>query len=137
MTGCGRWATRISGMRVLLVEDDPAQMDCYCRILESLGCVVFAAVMAETGIELARTVQVDAILTDNVLPGMTGLQSIAKYSESTNASVLIMTSHFNGDIEKDALLLGAKGVFVKPLVWEAVTTALAAYLGKSEDGRPR
>jgi DNA-binding response OmpR family regulator len=113
-------------MRILLVEDDPAQTDAYRRILESLGCAMLVASTAETGLELARAVAFDAILTDNVLAGMSGLRSIAEYAKSTKAPVLMMTSHFSADLEKDALLLGAKRVFAKPLAWDSVIPELAA-----------
>jgi CheY-like chemotaxis protein len=117
---------RLSGKLVLLVEDDPSQLDSYRRTLEQLGCAVFAAASAEAGIEFTRSFAVDAILTDNVLTGMTGLRSIAEYAKSTPAPVLIMTSHVSEEIKEDARLLGAKGVFAKPLVWEPIIDELAA-----------
>jgi two-component system capsular synthesis sensor histidine kinase RcsC len=127
-------ASPLSGRLLLLVEDDPAQLEDYRRMLERLGCAVFAAATAEAGIAFARSVSIDAILTDNVLTGMTGLRSIAEYAKSTDAPVVIMTSHVNADLEKDARLLGAKGVFSKPLVREAI---LAGLVEKIEAVRPR
>ena len=120
-------ASPVSGMRVLLVEDDPAQLDEYLRILDRFGCVVFPAATAEAGIEWARSVPLDAIMTDHVLPGMSGLRSIAEYAKSTRAPVLVMTSHFDADLEKDARLLGAKAAFAKPLILEALAGELAAF----------
>jgi DNA-binding NtrC family response regulator len=122
----------LSGKLVLLVEDDEAQLDAYRRTLEELGCAVFAAATAEAGIEFARSARVDAILTDNVLTGMTGLRSIAEYAKSTSAPVLIMTTHIDADLRKDARLLGAKGVLAKPLVWDAILSALVSCWEKIE-----
>jgi DNA-binding NtrC family response regulator len=124
------------GMRVLLVEDDPIQKHDYIRILESFGCAVTAAETAENGIELSRSNSFHVILSDNILAGMSGLRSIFEYAKATNAPVLIMTSDFGAEIEKDALLLGAKRVFAKPLAWDAVVSELAGILPSRFDAGP-
>ena len=130
-------ASQLSGRLLLLVEDDPVQLEGYRRMLERLGCAVFAASTAEEGIAFARSVTIDAILTDNVLAGMTGLRSISEYAKSTDAPVVIMTGHACADLEKDARLLGAKGVFVKPLVPETILAGLVEKMTPSVPGRPR
>lgn len=100
---------------VLLVEDDPAQLADYTTMLEGSGYRVRSAASAEDGIALTQSHRVDVILTDNVLPGMTGLRSIAEFAKCSQAPVLVMTSDSSADVEKDALMLGAKGCFKKPL----------------------
>lgn len=100
---------------VLLVEDDPAQLSDYTAKLQGSGYRVYAAASAEDGIALAQSRRVDIILTDNVLPGMSGLRSIAEYSKCSQAPVFVMTSNLSADVKKDALMLGAKLCFKKPL----------------------
>ena len=55
----------------------------------------------------------DLILTDNILPGMTGLQSLSRLRAS-GAPVIVMSSQCGPDTEKDALLLGASAFIKKP-----------------------
>ncbi len=100
---------------VLIVEDDPAQLaDCEAKF-EAMGFVVATAATAEDGIALVERRQFDLILTDNVLPGMTGLASIHKLISRSAAPIFLMTSHPSSQMEEDAMLLGARACFSKPL----------------------
>lgn len=114
---------------VLLVEDDPAQASEYARRLTETGYRVQAVSSAEEAIRLVQTTHFDMILSDNVLPGMTGMRALPELSRWSCAPVLIMTSHHCAEGEKDALLLGASAYLKKPLdvgdvfsrVWESCT----------------
>jgi DNA-binding response OmpR family regulator len=100
---------------VLLVEGDPAQLADAWHILETMGCVVTTAESAEAGLCLLKRTRFDVILTDNILPGMTGLQALPRLRAS-GAPVIVMSSQFGPDTEKDAFLLGASAFIKKPLV---------------------
>ena len=100
---------------VLLVEDDPLQSADCVRLLEKEGCRVHAVASAEEAISLVQTTPVDLILSDNILPGMTGLRAIPELSRWTRAPVFIMTSHHSVDGELDAALLGAAAYLKKPV----------------------
>ena len=104
-------------LAVLVVEDGPAQLAEYTQKLGNLGYKVFSVTSAEEGIGFiqSQVAAVDAILTDNILPGMTGVRSIAEFAKCSQAPVFIMTNHPNSESEKDALLLGAKAYLKKPL----------------------
>lgn len=100
---------------VLLVEDDPAQLADAWGILEVLGCRITAVGSAEKAIILCEHDDFDVILTDNILPGMTGLQALPRFRNSC-ARVIMMSSQCGPDLEKDARLLGAEAFIKKPLV---------------------
>lgn len=102
-------------LHILLVEDDKEQRLRYRSHLEAAGCKVRAVDSAESGIFEAQNGAFDLILSDNVLPGMTGLRSLAEYAKCTKAPVIIMTSHYSEEVAKDGLLLGARAVLAKPL----------------------
>lgn len=117
---------------VLVVEDDPCQLvDCVGKVLRA-GYIVHSASSAEHGIRVAQGRRVDAILTDNVLPGMSGLSSIAAYAACSRAPVLLMTSDWSEEIERDALLLGAKCCLKKPLDFARVRQELVNAVRKHE-----
>src|SRR4051812_20471930 len=61
--------------RVLVVEDNPANMTLSTFLLESKGHSVLKATDAETGVALAVAEQPDLILMDIQLPGMDGLRA--------------------------------------------------------------
>jgi DNA-binding response OmpR family regulator len=101
--------------RILLVEDDAEQLDEYCLVLRVRGYEVTAVQSAEEALKVVENERFDVILTDNVLPGMTGLRAIPELRKRSKAPIVLMTSHPNPDMEKDALLLGAEAFLEKPL----------------------
>jgi two-component system cell cycle response regulator DivK len=76
--------------KVLIVEDNPANMTLAVFLLESAGHTVISATDAEAGLMLARDQQPQLILMDIQLPGMDGLEATAllKQDELTRASLV-------------------------------------------------
>ena len=60
-----------------------------------------------------ESIRFDLILTDNILPGITGLQSLSRLRAS-GAPVIVMSSQCGPDTEKHALPLGASAFIKKP-----------------------
>src|SRR5436853_7796356 len=64
-------------VKVLVVEDNPANMKLAALLLRNAGHVVLCAADAESGLTLARAEKPDLILMDIQLPGMDGLAATA------------------------------------------------------------
>ena len=60
--------------RILIVEDNPANMTLAVFLLQSAGHVTLSATTAEAGLALARDEQPDLILMDIQLPEVSGLE---------------------------------------------------------------
>ena len=116
---------------LLVIEDDPAQLADYAAKFKALGYAVETAAAAEEGIALIGRKQFDLILTDNMLPGMTGLCSIPELAKRSAARIFLMTSHPSLESEKDALLLGATAYFKKPLAFQQVHRQFQNSIGGS------
>jgi len=60
--------------RILVIDDDPAVRDTICGLLQVFGHVVLAAASGAEGLRVLETAtpQVDLVITDLVMPGMTG-----------------------------------------------------------------
>ena len=134
-----RQHTSNSPAHILLVEDDPAQLADIWGILETLGYRITAVESAEAALRQVERTRFDAILTDNVLPGMTGLQALPRLRAS-GAPVIVMSSQYGPDTEKDALLIGAAAFIKKPLAIKNLSRLIQQALdsgtlsGKSPDG---
>ena len=107
-----------AGRKILIIEDNPLNLELATDILETAGYVVCQATSAEKGIQLARSIKPDLILMDTSLPGMDGLSAtrILSMEDGTQRiPVVSLTAHaMEGDREK-ALAAGAKGYLIKPI----------------------
>lgn len=96
-----------SALRILLVEDDPAQAKLACAVLQQHGfrdpVVVDTAALA-----LARAPEFDLVLLDVQLPDGSGLDVLRRLRErSARPAVVIVTGHGAESIAAEALRLGA------------------------------
>lgn len=101
-------------LRILMVDDEPAVVAIARRALEASGHILTHAPSAEAGLASLQRSQFDLVLLDNGLPGAMGIKALPTFVAAQKAPVIMVTGHFNADIERDALLLGAKAVFAKP-----------------------
>ncbi len=109
---------------LLVVEDDLVNMDVLKRFLGSRGFAVTGAHSAEDALQLLGGTEFDAILLDNVLPGMTGLQALTEIIGRTKAPVLVMTGHADEELKKDALMLGARSFLYKPFDFDLLARTI-------------
>jgi two-component system, cell cycle response regulator DivK len=106
--------------KVLVVEDNPANMTLATFLLKSAGHTVLTATDAESGLTLARNEQPDLILMDIQLPGMDGLQATAllKADEATRAiPVIALTALAMKGDEERIRAAGCDGYIAKPLAY--------------------
>lgn len=108
----------MAGQKILIVEDNPMNMELATDLLEASGYVVIQAGTAEEGIGLARAESPDLILMDISLPGMDGLEAagVLKQDPATKGINVVALSALamKGDEEK-ALAAGCYGYITKPI----------------------
>jgi two-component system cell cycle response regulator DivK len=117
--------------RILVVEDNPANMTLAIFLLERVNHTVLSAVDAEAGLTLARNEHPDLILMDIQLPGMDGLQAIAllKQDDVTRGiPVIALTALAMKGDEERILAAGADGYIAKPLRYQEFLATIAAHL---------
>jgi PAS domain S-box-containing protein len=87
-----------SGETVLVVEDEDAVRDIVCRILVKAGYQVRAAASPRQAIEFHRDgTHFDALLSDVIMPGMSGTQLAAELRrDRPDLPVLLMSGYTNG-----------------------------------------
>ena len=106
-------------LRVLLVEDNPANQKLATYILQDRGHVVEIAGDGQEAISLAERNRYDAILMDVQMPGMNGLEATAAIRErerdGSHVPIIAMTAHaMKGDRER-CLAAGMNGYLSKPV----------------------
>lgn len=120
--------------KILVVEDNPANMTLAVFLLQSVGHMVLSATDAEAGLRSARSEQPDLILMDIQLPGMDGLQAtvLLKKDAATKAiPVIALTALAMKGDEERIRAAGCDGYIAKPMRYQEFLTTIAAQLARA------
>lgn len=121
--------------RILVIEDNPANMKLSTLLLHNAGHTVLSAVDAEAGLTLARSEKPDLILMDIQLPGMDGLAATAllKQDPSTNTiPVIALTAMAMKEDREKTRAAGCDAYIAKPLRYRELYAMIDSLLGKKE-----
>jgi len=119
--------------KVLVVEDNPANMTLATFLLESAGHTVVKAQDAEAGVGLARSERPDLILMDIQLPGMDGLRATAMLkadAATRDISVIALTALAMKGDEERIRSAGCDGYIAKPLSYKDFLETISRELEK-------
>jgi two-component system, cell cycle response regulator DivK len=117
--------------KVLVVEDNAANMTLAVFLLQSAGHTVLSATDAEAGLTLARDEQPNLILMDIQLPGMDGLEAtlLLKRDPATRAiPVIALTALAMKGDEERIRAAGCNGYIAKPLAYRDFLAMISAQL---------
>jgi two-component system, cell cycle response regulator DivK len=117
--------------RILIIEDNPANMKLAMFLLGSAGHSAIGASTAEAGLTLARSERPHLILMDIQLPGMDGIEAMAllKKDIATHAiPVIALTALAMKGDEARIRAAGCDGYIAKPIVYKEFLAAVAAQL---------
>ncbi|HEV2084185.1 MAG TPA: response regulator [Gemmatimonadales bacterium] len=120
--------------KVLVVEDNSANMTLAVFLLQSAGHTVLSATDAEAGLTLARDEQPNLILMDIQLPGIDGLEATAllKRGDATGAiPVIALTALAMKGDEERIRAAGCDGYIAKPLRYQDFLATIAAQLARA------
>jgi CheY-like chemotaxis protein len=122
-----------SRKRILVIEDNPMNMELFTDLLEASGFVVQQARTAEDGLCQARALP-DLILMDVSLPGMDGLEAtrvLRADPVTCGLPVVALTAHaMKGDAEF-ALQAGCNGYLTKPIDTRSFVQCLAGFMKRA------
>ena len=126
----------VAGARILLVEDDPRVRTATVDALEDLDYDPVACGSGAEAIELFRANVFDLVITDVIMPEMTGPELIRflKTSETRDFAVLFVTGYV-GEGESDDLR--GYELLRKPFTVGALAGAVSAALARSAIEPPR
>ncbi len=122
-------------MKLLIIDDEPHIRQMMRLTLETAGYQVDEAASGEEGLaRFGDGSAYAAILLDQKMPGIDGLQTLARLNALVPAACVIMVTAFASiELAVDAMKLGATDFLRKPMTPEALRGAVAAALAS----RPR
>ena len=101
---------------ILLVEDDRFFRDMYSNLLQAEGYQVETASGGADGLAMLDKGQYSLVITDLVMPGVSGLEILTRVREShPTVDVIMVTGNANLESAILALKLGARDYLVKPV----------------------
>ena len=123
---------RLPGMRILVVEDDPAIASFVRNGLRQEGFAVDQAGNGRAALELARTERYDLAIVDVMLPEMDGLSLIeAIRRQGINMPVLILSARRSVDDRIRGLQTGGDDYLTKPFAFAELLARVQALLRRS------
>ena len=117
---------------VLVVEDEAVLAKNILIYLERHGYEVHLAESAEAGLTLLESVRPDAVVLDFNLPGINGLEALARIRAfDAGIHVLMLTGHGNVEMAVDAMKAGAFDFLTKPVALSKLRLLLDKAMGQT------
>ena len=102
--------------RILVVDDEPAQLELIGGFLEKRGFEAVLAQSATQALERFRHEPVDLVLTDQKMPDMSGLDLLkALRAVNPETAVIVITAHGTVETAVEAIKTGATDYLTKPV----------------------
>jgi DNA-binding NtrC family response regulator len=103
--------------RLLIVEDEDTLCESLQRVFIREGYEVDIAGSAEFAFTLLDTNSYDLIITDIILPGISGIELLAKYrKKNSGQKVIVITAYASLVTAVEAIKAGACDFIIKPLM---------------------
>ncbi|MCL4490666.1 MAG: response regulator [Nitrospirae bacterium] len=118
--------------KLLIVEDEDTLCESLKRVFAKEGYEVDIAGSAESAFGLLKEKTYDLIITDIILPGISGIELLTRYKEQNpGQKVVIMTAYASLETAVEAIKAGACDFIVKPLMHDEMKRVVRKALGKS------
>ena len=119
--------------KILIVDDEPNICLILQAALERAGFAVSTTPSAEDAVKLISGQQYELIISDVMMPGMTGVELLKHLNEtSQNIPVLLMTAYGTIQGAVDAMRLGAVDYLTKPIDLEHLKKSVNFWIKTSQ-----
>jgi cyclic di-GMP phosphodiesterase len=122
--------------RVLVIDDEAVIRMLVVEILEGAGHEVVAAEHAERALELIDQAGFDLVVSDVVMPGLSGLELLDIVRQrQASLPIILVTGAGTYDTLSQALTHGAAGLVTKPFAHADLQNAVADALDRADRSR--
>jgi CheY-like chemotaxis protein len=122
-------------LRVLIVDDEPMNLEVAQAILEGEGYEVACAHNGEEALEAAADPKLDLVLMDISMPVLDGITATRRLRENVatrDLPVIFVTGSTSGTDKSEALKAGANAFMLKPYKRQQLVDAISEVMGASE-----
>src|SRR5690349_10169124 len=101
---------------LVIIDDNPRSLEYVSTALAGDKVRIFTASDPEQGLDLVYTHRPQVVMTDLVMPNMTGLEVLERITEFDPAiDVILMTAHYTSETAVEAIRKGASDYLNKPV----------------------
>ncbi len=105
-----------SRVTLVIIDDNLGSLEFLSAALAQDGLTIFTAHDPEEGIEIVYREHPQIVLTDLVMPGISGLEVLERVVEFDPAiDVVLMTAHYSSESAVEAIRKGASDYLNKPV----------------------
>jgi len=106
----------LDSFRILVVDDEPAQLELVAGFLKKQGLETFSAESGAKALQRFRQEPIDLVLTDQKMPDMSGVELLkAVRAINPEAAVIVITAYGTVETAVAAVKAGAADYLSKPL----------------------
>ena len=121
-------------LSLLIIDDNPGSLEMLSSALAQPDLEILTASDPEDGVDLVHTRHPQIVLTDLIMPGMTGMEVLDRVMAFDPATeVILMTAHYSTESAVEAIKKGASDYLNKPVS----IAALRAKIGSLAGSRPQ
>ena len=121
----------MSGKRILIVDDNTANLELTSTLLHHEGYETRTALDAQAALEVLETFHPELILMDIQLPGMDGLELTEKLKsdpKTKNITIVALTAYSSQRDRENAFRAGCDGYETKPIDTQTFPAIVRHYL---------
>lgn len=120
-------------LHIVVIDDHPGSLELLSTALKRADLTIHTASNPAEGLELVRRFHPRLVLTDLMMPGMTGLdvlQNIVRFDPTID--VLLMTGHYTTETAVEAIRNGAADYLQKPVSIAALRQRVGQLIGSAQ-----
>lgn len=123
---------------ILLVDDEDAIRYSISKTLQRVGYHVHTAASGDEALKMLDRQDYDVVLTDIRMPGLTGVELLAKIKDrSPDVVVILLTGYASLETAIESLRLGAHDYLVKPSSSQDIRDSVARGLDRARNMKHR
>ena len=120
--------------KILVIDDEQSILDLVAAYLRQDGYEVRVALDGPGGLQVARSFKPDLIVLDVMLPGMDGLEVLARLRRESDVYVILLTARSEETDKIVGLSVGADDYLTKPFSPRELVARIKAALRRLRNG---
>ena len=122
-------------IRILFIDDEPSNHQLVAKALETMDCQISYAEDGTSGISRARTLRPDVIITDVIMPDITGYEvthQLRRDPQFSTTPIIVLTAQSGLQDKLRAFEVGADDYLSKPFEPAELVARITSLVRRAE-----